>query len=360
MIRVDVNEIAEKYGDDRRTAVIYGSADFDDSDLYRDENVVISLTQQGYIKRVPARFYRAQHRGGKGVKGMDTKETDTLYDVFFANSHDTILFFSNKGKVYSQPAFRIAETQRDKRGTLIQSILPLEGDERITAILAVETFDMDEAYFVLATRNGRIKRVELSEFADVRPSGLIAMSLHEGDTLGWVKWTNGSQHVLMVSANGQGISFPEDEVRVMGRQAGGVNGMRLADGDEIKGMDVISDEHTHVLVVTQNGYGKRTPLDQYNIQGRYGLGARTLKRNARTGPIVAMRCINEEDGIMLISKKGIVLRTNLSEIRETGRSTQGVTVMNLKGDDEVAGLAIMRDDEENDDYNVTLAEQNGS
>jgi len=363
LIRDDVNEIGEKFGDDRNTSVIYGNADFDDSDLYRDENVVISLTQQGYIKRVPARFYRAQHRGGKGVKGMTTKDSDTLYDVFSANSLDTILFFSDRGKVYSQPAYRIPETERDKRGTLIQSVLPLEGDERITAILAVESFDMEEAYFVLATRHGRIKRVELSEFADVRPSGLIAMGLNEGDTLGWVKWTNGSQHILMVSANGQSIRFPEDEVRVMGRQAGGVNGMRLTDDDEIKGMDVIKDEHTHVLVVTQNGFGKRTPLDQYNIQGRYGLGARTLKRNARTGPIVAMRCITEEDGIMLISKKGIVLRTNLSEIRETGRSTQGVTVMNLKGSDEVAGLAIMDDDgEEDDDYDgmpIDNGQQNG-
>lgn len=357
LIREDVTEIAEKYGDDRNTLVEFGTADFDDSDLYREENVVISLTQQGYIKRVPARFYRSQRRGGKGVRGMATKETDTLLDVFFANSHDTILFFSDKGKVYSQPAFRIAETQRDRRGTLIQSILPLDSDERITAILPVESFEMEEAYFVLATRNGRIKRVELSEFADVRPSGLIAMGLHDDDTLGWVKWTNGSQDIIMVSANGQSIRFPEDDVRVMGRQASGVNGMRLMDDDEIVGMDVIREEHTHVLVVTLNGFGKRTPIDQYNIQGRYGLGARTLKRNERTGPIVAMRCINEEDGIMLISKKGIVLRTHLSEIRETGRSTQGVTVMNLSADDEVVGLAIMQDDE--DDGTDDVAELNG-
>lgn len=347
LIREDVTEIDEKYGDERNTAVEFGDADFDDSDLYREENVVISLTQQGYIKRVPARHYRSQRRGGKGVKGMATKETDTLLDVFFANSHDTILFFSDKGKVYTQPAFRISETQRDRRGTLIQSILPLDGDERITAILPVESFEMEEAYFVLATRDGRIKRVELNEFSDVRPSGLIAMGLNEGDTLGWVKWTNGKQDIILVSANGQSIRFPEDDVRVMGRQASGVNGMRLLDGDEIVGMDVITDVHTHVLVVTQNGFGKRTPIEQYNIQGRYGLGARTLKRNERTGPIVAMRCINEEDGIMLISKKGIVLRTQLSEIRETGRSTQGVTVMNLSSVDEVVGLAIMQDD---DDY----------
>jgi len=359
LIRDDVSEIAEKYGDDRNTEVIYGTADFDESDLFREENVVISLTQNGYIKRVPSRSYRSQRRGGKGVRGMTTREDDTLLDVFFANSHDTILFFSDKGKVYSQKAFRIAETERDKRGTLIQSILPLDSDERITAILPVESFDMPESYFVMATRDGRIKRVELHEFEAVRPSGLIAMSLHENDTLGWVKYTNGDQHIVLVTANGQSIRFHEEDVRVMGRPAGGVNAMKLAEGDEIAGMDIIGSEHTHVLVVTQNGFGKRTAIDQYSVQGRYGQGARTLARNERTGPIVAMRCINEEDGIMLISKKGIVLRTHLSEIRETGRATQGVTIMNLSHDDEVVGIAIMRDDD-NDLEQEDIGAENGN
>jgi DNA gyrase subunit A len=353
LIREDLQDIAEKYGDDRNTAVEYGNADFEEMDLYRKENVVISLTQQGYIKRVPASAYRAQRRGGKGMRGMATKDTDTLQDVFFANSHDTILFFSNKGKVYSQMAYHIAESQREKRGILIQSLLPIESDEQITAILPVDFTnkeEIDEAYFILATQQGRVKRVALEEFADVRPSGLIAMSINEDDTLRWVKWTNGEQHIVLVSANGQSIRFAEDDVRVMGRQAGGVNGMRLVDDDEITGMDVVTDEHTHILVVTQNGYGKRTQIDQYNTQGRYGLGARTIKRNKRTGPVVAMRCITEEDGIMLITKKGIVLRTYLNEIRETGRSTQGVKLMNLKRGDEVAGIAIMSGDDGGDEF----------
>lgn len=360
LIRDDVTEISEKYGDERNTDVIYGTADFNESDLFREENVVISLTQNGYIKRVPARSYRSQRRGGKGVKGMTTREDDTLLDVFFANSHDTILFFSDKGKVYSQKAYKIAETEREKRGTLIQSILPLESDERITAILPVESFDMPDSYFVLATREGRIKRVELHEFEAVRPSGLIAMSLHEGDTLGWVKYTNGNQHVVLVTTNGQSIRFHEEEVRVMGRPAGGVNAMKLSKDDEISGMDVIGELHTHILVVTQKGFGKRTAIEQYSVQGRYGQGARTLARNERTGPIVAMRCINEEDGIMLISKKGIVLRTRLSEIRETGRATQGVTVMNLHRDDEVVGIAIMQDDDDDFEDNEELGAENGN
>ena len=376
LIRDDVSEIAEQFGDERKTVVEYGNVDLEEADLYRKENVVISLTQRGYIKRVAARYYRQQRRGGKGMRGMAIKEDDALMDVFFAYSHDTILFFTDKGRVYSRRAFDIPETQREKRGLLIQSILPLVGDERISAVLAVPeaVYAADEGYFVLATGRGRVKRVEQSEFRDVRYSGLIAMTVNEGDALRWVKWTKGDQRIVMVSANGQSIVFDEDQVRPMGRQAAGVMGMRLNDDDEIAGMDVVHDEHTHVLIVTQNGYGKRTALDQYRSQGRFGLGVRTLKRNRRTGPVVAVRCITEGDefmlisknGLMLISKNGIVLRTQLSEIRETGRNTQGVIVMNLDDNDEVAGIAIMREDEldaldegdgQNDD---DAALQNGS
>ncbi len=349
LIRIDLSEIAEKYGDDRKSAVEYGNADFDEADLVRDESVMISLTHRGYIKRVPARFYRAQKRGGKGVIGMATKEEDTLTDVFFANSLDTVLFFSDRGKVYSQRAFRIPETGRAKKGTLIHSILNMEPTERITAILPVTNFDMEEAYFVMTTRYGRIKRVHLYEFEAVRPSGLIAMGLQDDDELSWVKYTDGNQHIVLVTANGQSIRFHEKQVRVMGRPAGGVNAIKLVGDDIVASMDVIGEEHTHILVVTQNGYGKRTRIEDYKEQGRYGMGVRTLARNDRTGPIVAMRCITEDDEIMLISRNGIVLRTRLAEIRETGRSTQGVTVMNMADDDEVAGIALIQQTEDDED-----------
>lgn len=341
LIRQDVEEIAEKYGDERNTQVEYGSAEFDEADLVPQESVVISLTSRGYIKRVPARFYRAQKRGGKGVRGMQTKEEDTLMDVFYAQSRDTILFFSDKGKVYSEKAYHIPETGRANRGTLIHTILPLNADEHITAVLPVTHFDMEDAYFVMATRQGRIKRVNLQDFSEVRPSGLIAISLHEDDVLGWVKYTNSNQHIIMASEQGQSIRFHEDDVRVMGRPASGVNAMRLADNDAIAAMDVITEEHTHVLVVTKNGFGKRTPISQYSVQGRYGSGARTLAKNERTGPIVSMRCVSEEDEVMLISREGIVLRTEIREIRESGRSTQGVTLMTTGAHDEVVGVAII-------------------
>ena len=353
LIRDDVQEIAESYGDERKTVRVDDNLELSEEALYRRENVVISLTENGYIKRVAARHYRAQRRGGKGMRGFRLREDDALLDVFFAYSHDTILFFSDLGKVYSRIAYEIADTERDKKGTLIQSVLPLEGDERITAILALTEaqVDKEEGYFVLATSQGKVKRVEQREFMDVRHSGLIAMNVLDGDSLRWVKWTNGDQQIVMASANGQSILFHEAEVRTMGRQAAGVMGMRLAKGDEVVGMDVVGDSHTHVLIVTRNGFGKRSPISEYRQQGRFGTGVRTLKRNRRTGPVIAVRCIREEDdimfisrnGVMLISKNGIVLRTQLSEIRETGRNTQGVKLMNLDEGDYVAGIAIMND-----------------
>lgn len=343
-IHNDIAAIAESFGDVRKTNIIYGMADFDEADLIREEETVISVTTNGYIKRVPSREYRAQKRGGKGVIGMQTKEEDVLMDVFSSSSRAHILFFSNKGKVYSLRAWRIPETGRAAKGTIIHTLLPLDPDERVTAALPVNTFERDEheaAYFVMATRQGRIKRVELSEFEAVRTSGLIAISLNDGDRLGWVKRTSGDQDVIIVTEQGQSIRFHESDVRVMGRPAAGVNAIKMEEDDRVIGMDVVGLEHTHMLVVTRNGYGKRTALAEYKTQGRYGSGVRTLARNEKTGAIVSMRCINSEDEILLLTKSGIVLRTSLNQIRETGRSTQGVTLMNIAEDDELIGMAVV-------------------
>jgi DNA gyrase subunit A len=346
LIREDVTEIAQKFGDVRKTQITYGNTDFNESDLVREEDVVVSLTINGYIKRVPAREYRAQRRGGKGVIGMQTKEEDGLHEIFFSSSLDDLLLFSDKGKVYSQKVYRIPETGRANRGTLIHSILPLSQDEHITAILPIETFEKEGGYFTMVTRHGRIKRVHMQEFADVRNSGIIAISLNEDDYLGWVKYTDGNQDVVLVTEQGQSIRFHEDETRPLGRTAAGVNAIRLSGNDVVAGMDVIGAEHTHILVVTANGYGKRTTIDQYLQQGRYGVGVRTLARNDKTGNVVAMRCIQEEDEIMVITRGGIILRTALSAIRETGRSTQGVTLINVADGDAVASIAIMNQEAE--------------
>ncbi len=361
VIRQDINEMAATYGDDRRTEIIYGvSTDFHESDLIREEEVVVLLTQQGYIKRVPSTAYRSQRRGGKGVIGVMRKEEDSVVDIVSASSLDHVLFFSNRGRVYSERAYAIPEAGRASKGTMIHAILNLESSEYITAILPVDSYDR-EGYFILATREGRIKRVHLEDFKDVRPSGLIAMGLDDGDTLNWVKASSGDQDILIVTEGGQGIRFNENDVRVMGRPAAGVNAIRLEDHDLVAGMDVIGEGDTHCLVVTRNGFGKRTLLDEYNTQGRYGLGVRTLARNERIGPIVAMRCINADDDILLITRAGIVLRTRLEEIRETGRSTQGVKLMDLARKDVITGIAIMDsepdeevgvDDDEADDLGM--------
>ncbi|HLV34184.1 MAG TPA: DNA gyrase subunit A [Spirillospora sp.] len=360
VIRSDVTELAETFGDERRSEIQYGvSTEFNEADLVRDERVVITLSTQGYIKRVPSIAYRAQRRGGKGVIGMTTKEEDAIKDIFFAGSLDHLLFFSNRGKVYCQRAYAIPETQRASKGTLIHAVLPLMPDEYITAVLPVTTFDV-EGYFVMATRHGRIKRVHLDQFADVRPSGLIAITLEQGDTLNWVKYTNGNQHVVLVTEGGQAVRFHENQVRVMGRPAAGVNAIRLLRGDVVAGMDVIREGDTHLLVVTANGHGKRTPLEEYALRGRFGVGVRTLARNEKTGPIVSMGCIKETDDILLMTQNGVVLRTQLDEIRETGRSTQGVILMHLAEDDRVVGMAVMDVEAEAAASNGSLPSTNGA
>ncbi|MEO0562361.1 MAG: DNA gyrase C-terminal beta-propeller domain-containing protein, partial [Chloroflexota bacterium] len=346
LIRDDVVEIAESYGDERRTEIVYGvDTDFNEADLIKEENIIITLTKNGYVKRVPASEYRAQNRGGKGVIGMATRDEDSLFDIFHCSTHDNLLFFTDWGKVYCEFAYAVPDSSRTAKGTPIQSILAMDMEEHVTAIMPISNFDR-EGYFVMATNGGRIKRVHLSDFAAVRPSGLIAIRLDEGDTLGWVKYTNGDQDIIMASENGQSIRFGEKDVRVMGRNAGGVNAIKLSDDDQVVGMDVIGGEQTHILVITENGYGKRTLIDEYTLQRRYGGGIRTLAKNEKTGKIVTLRSITEEDDIMLITQHGTVIRSSVSQIRETGRNTQGVTVMNVSKGDHIVGVTIISADDE--------------
>jgi DNA gyrase subunit A len=348
VIRTDVQEMAEEYGDTRRTEIVYGvSTEFNESDLVRDEEVAVLLTQQGYIKRVPSTAYRAQRRGGKGVIGMATKEEDEVYDIIAANSLDTLLFFTNSGRVYSERAYEIPEAARAGKGVLIQSILALSPEERVTAVVPVPSFQ--QGCMVMTTRNGRIKRVALDEFESVRASGLIAMSLDDDDMLGWAKYTDGDQDIIICTEGGQSIRFHESEVRVMGRQAAGVNAMKLEDGDLIAGMDVIGADDTELLIVTSGGLGKRTPLTEYRQQGRYGSGVRTIKRDERTGNIVALRCVNPKDDILIITHNSTILRTRLEQIRDVGRNAIGVRVMDLVDGDWIVGVAVLEEDTEQQD-----------
>ena len=349
LIRADLEELAATYGDDRRTEILHGvSTEFDEADLVRDERVLVSLTTMGYIKRVPSSTYRSQRRGGKGLIGMTTRDEDALTDLIAAGSLDQLLFFSDRGKVYSERAFSIPETSRTGRGISIHAVLPLASGERITTILPVAYTNGSAVagHLVMATRCGRIKRVPLQDMIEVRPSGLIAINLEHNDTLIQVRRTNGDQDVMVVTESGKSIRFHENEVRVMGRIAAGVNSIRLNPGDHVAAMDVINDGDTHQLIVTRFGYGKRTALDQYRPQDRYGLGVRALARNQKTGPVVTMRCLKSSDDILLMSSTGVIIRTSLDEIRETGRSTQGVRVMDLADGVSVVGLAVIDLEEE--------------
>ncbi len=344
LIRDDLNELAEKYGDNRRTELALElGTQFSESDLVRDEEILVTLTERGYIKRVPVAAYRAQRRGGRGVTGMQTRDEDQVEQIFAAESLDHVLFFTDQGKVYAQRAYMIPEGGRGTKGTLINAFLALQPEEYVTAIAAVSSFENREGYFVLLTRQGRIKRVPVSAFAAVRSNGLIAMTLDEGDYLGWVKQTSGHQDLILVTRGGQSIRFNERDVRVMGRNAAGVSAIRLRDeADELTGMEVISDPDATLLVVTQYGYGKRTWIGEYPRQRRYGMGVRTLAKNSqKTGPIVGAFLVSPDDDLTIITAGGIALRTEVRTISIYGRSTSGVKIVKLSKNDAVVGIAIV-------------------
>jgi DNA gyrase subunit A len=344
LIRDDLNELAEKYGDERRTELALDIVtDFEDSDLIRDEEVLISLTERGYIKRVPVLAYRSQRRGGKGATGMATREEDSVEHLYAAGSLDHVLFFTDQGKVYAQRAYMIPEAARGAKGTLINAFLSLQPEEYVTAITSVPSFEDREGYFVLCTRRGRIKRVPVSAFAAVRSNGLIAMSLDPDDYLGWVVRTNGRQDLILVTRNGMSIRFNEQDVRVMGRPAAGVSAIRLRADDEVAGMDVVSDPRGDLLVVTEFGFGKRTPLREYGRQRRYGYGVRTLSKNLRkTGRIIGARVVSPDDSLTLITAGGVALRTEVESINVYGRVTSGVKLIDLPDDDVLVSMALVR------------------
>jgi len=341
IIREDLVEVSDKFGDERRTRIsAEASGDLSDEDLVADESILISITQRGYIKRVSAKTYRSQRRGGRGVKGHTTRDEDEVLIMLPARTLNTILFFSDKGKVYSEKAYQIPDASRTARGIPIVNILTLGHNETITAAVPVPDFDAAE-YCTMVTHKGKIKRVALSEFSSVRPSGLIAMGLANADKLGWVRPTSGGGEVIIITEQGQALRFSEDEVRPMGRPATGVQGIKLRKGDQVVGMEVV-EPGGDLLVVTVNGFGKRTSLDEYPSKGRATMGVLTLDKNAipEIGKIAAVRVVQgKEDYITLISSSGIVMRTQANTIALFGRATRGVRVMDMLEGDTVAALA---------------------
>jgi DNA gyrase subunit A len=340
LIHDDLGDVAQKYGDARRTRISpEANEELREEDLVADEAVLVSLTERGYIKRVATESYRRQGRGGRGVTGHSTRGEDELVMLFPARSLNTVLFFSDRGKVYSEKAYQIPDADRTARGVLLAGVLALASDETITAAVAVPDFAAAN-FCTMVTRNGKIKRVALSEFAAVRPSGLIAISLGKGDVLGWVRLTTGKDDLILATEKGQALRFHEKLVRPMGRPAAGVRAIRLGKGDRLSGMDVV-DKKADLLVVTRKGFGKRTPLSEYTAKGRGTMGVMTLSREkfAETGPIAAARVVHADDDLTIISAGGIVMRTKMDQIKRAGRATMGVHVVNLKQGDTVAGVA---------------------
>ncbi len=342
LIKEDIREIKEKYGDERRTEIAYWlEADIDMEDLIQDEDVLVSITQRGYVKRTLTSAYRTQARGGKGLIGMSTRGEDALEHIFSAGTLNTVLFFSDRGKVYAEKAYNIPEMGRTARGTSLMNVLPMMPDEKITAALPVDDFE-DAEYLVMVTQKGRIKRVAISAFAKVRSSGLIAIGLDDDDRLGWVKLTRGEQDLIIVSEQGKGIRFSEEDVRPMGRTAAGVMAIRLNAWDRVAGADVVKAERS-LMVITEFGYGKRTNMDEYRQQSRYGLGVRVMALTPeRTGKIVGARMVGSSDEVTCISTSGIMLRTAVGAISIQGRASQGVRVMKMRDGDSIASVAVIR------------------
>ena len=339
IIKEELTAVKEKFGDDRRTRIMGSATTMDVEDLIAEEDVVITLTHNNYIKRMPLTTYRSQRRGGRGVTGMGTKETDFVENILITTTHHTILFFTNRGLVYRLKGYDIAESTRQAKGTAIINLLPLAGGEKITAVIPVKEFREDR-YLFMATKKGIVKKTGLAEFDTARKGGLIALTLDEDDELIGVKFTDGERTIVLGTRDGLAITFPEGDVRSMGRNAHGVYGIHLKDMDEIVGMDTVR-EGMEILTVTEEGYGKRTPIADYRVQKRGGKGIINMKVTEKTGAVVGLKVVHPDQELMLITTEGIVIRTNVNEISVISRNTQGVMLIKTESGDRVASLAVM-------------------
>ena len=340
-IRREVRELRDKYGDARRTEIIPATHEISIEDMIADEDMVITVTRTGYVKRSPLALYRAQNRGGKGRMGMATKDDDFVEHLYVASAHSSVLVFTESGRMYWIKVHEIPETGPNSKGKAIVNLLELEKHEKVATTVAVREFAADR-YLVFATERGTIKKTPLSAYANQRAAGIIAIQIDEGDRLLTVRVTDGSREILIATANGLAIRFPEEEVRPMGRSAYGVSGIRLRDGDRVVTMEALEPEG-EILTVTERGYGKRTPLADYRLQGRLGYGIINLKVSEKTGAVAGVRQVVPGDGLMLITQDGKIIRLNVEGIRVIGRSTQGVKLMDLEGEDRIVAVAKLAD-----------------
>jgi len=337
IIRQELLELKEKYGDERRTEIAGAVKDFDIEDLIADEEMVVVVSHSGYIKRIPSDTYRQQHRGGKGVIGMGTKDEDYIEHIFVASAHQYILFFTDYGKCYWLKVFEIPEGGRTARGRAIVNLLRIEGDEQVTTFVPIREFDPEKFVF-MATENGTVKKCSLEVFSRPYSAGIIAINLVGEDRLVGVQLMEKDYHIVLVTKKGMSIRFSEGDVRSVGRPAQGVRGIRLAEDDKVVGMVTAAEENSTVLVVTENGYGKRTLLDAYRRQSRGGKGVITVKTSKRNGDVVSVKMVKDGDELVIISSSGMVTRMGVSALRKIGRNTQGVRMMSLNVDEVVVDV----------------------
>ncbi len=361
IIKKELTEIKNKYSDERRTTIDMTAIDYiDDESLIPVDDLVVTLTNKGYIKRVESDTYKLQNRGGVGIKGMTTNEEDFVKNILYMTTHDYILFFTNKGKVYRMKGYEVPLFSRQSKGLPIINLLPLEKDEKVNVMLKATPKDVP-AYVVLCTQSGIIKRTNISEFENIRTNGKIAITLKDDDELISAKITEGNSEILIASSNGRIIRFNENEIRIMGRTAAGVKGIDVGDGHAV-GME-ISPEHADVLVVTENGYGKKTEIDQYRITHRGSKGVKALNITEKNGNIVSFKIVNGDEDLMLITDSGMIIRLPLSQVSSTGRVAQGVKLINLKDNQKVSTIAIIKHEEEqesleNEEQTENLTDEN--
>jgi DNA gyrase subunit A len=356
IIRDEFVEIMEQYGDERRTEIIEAPDEILPEDLIPEEEMVVTVTHSGYIKRNPVSLYRAQKRGGKGVRGITTIEEDFVSDLYLASTHDMFLFFTNQGKVFWRKVYQIPMVGRTARGKAIVNLLELAEGEKVAAILPVATFDTeDEHYIFMVTKLGRVKKTSLNEFRRPLRKGKIALRINEGDEIISAVITNGSNEILLISENGMSIRFEESDVRPMGRVAAGVKGITLRRGDRVVGVEVLATNYS-ILAVTENGYGKRSSVDEYRLQRRGGKGIIAIKASERNGKIIGAMQVVEDDEVMLIASSGKIIRINMQNVRVIGRNTQGVRLINLEPGEKVVAMDMVATDEEENDEELDQEE----
>ena len=355
LIKDELSEIKEKYGDERRSVIEYAGGDFRVEDIIPNEKVVITISHAGYIKRTPLTEYKTQNRGGVGQKASKTRDEDFLEDLFVGTNHQYMLFFTQKGKCFWMRVYEIPEGSKNSKGRAIQNLINIEQDDKVKAFICTQDLKDEDYvngnYVIMATKMGQVKKTSLEQYSRPRSNGINAITVKDGDELLEAKLTNGNSQIMLAVKSGKAIRFEENKTRPMGRNASGVRGIRLKDNkDEVVGMISVNDMDANILVVSENGYGKRSSLEDYRLTNRGGKGVKTISITEKTGKLVTLKSVSDNDDLMIINKSGIAIRMQVEDLRVMGRATQGVKVISIKEGDSIAAVAkVMKDEEEIED-----------